>query len=48
MKLLKIIASGLPLFDEKCEIDFFAQQRVNDESSEKMGRLFASSSRQYY
>ena len=28
MKILKIVASGLPLFANKCEIDFVAQQRV--------------------
>ena len=37
MKLLKITVSGLPLFQETCEINFLAQQRVTAENAEKNG-----------
>ena len=42
MKLIKIIAEGLPLFKEKLEICFFAQQRVYDEDKASLNHLFGS------
>ena len=42
MKLLKLCASGIPLFHDKCEIDFTALQRVTEENAEQMSKLFAS------
>jgi Fe-S cluster assembly ATPase SufC len=41
MKLLRISASGLPLFKDKCEIDFFALQRVTADNEEKMSCIFS-------
>ena len=48
MKLLKIVASGLPLFKDKCEIDFFALQRVTNDNADKMSCLFSTSSQRFY
>lgn len=48
MKILKIVASGLPLFADKCEIDFVAQQRVTEDNAEKMGCLFSAKGQSYY
>ena len=48
MKILKIVASGLPLFSDKCEIDFVAQQRVTEDGADKMGCLFSVKGRNYY
>ena len=48
MKLLKIVASGLPLFKDKCEIDFFALQRVTNDNADKMSCLFSTSSQSFY
>ena len=48
MKLLKITASNLPLFQDKCEIDFFALQRVSSDNAEQMSRLFSTSTQAYY
>ncbi|MBQ2881879.1 MAG: ATP-binding protein [Clostridia bacterium] len=48
MKLLKISASGLPLFKDKCEIDFLALQRVTLENAEKMSCLFSANSKCFY
>ena len=31
MKLLRITAEGLPLFKEKLDLNFYAQQRVAEE-----------------
>lgn len=31
MKLLRITAEGLPLFKEKLEVSFYAQQRIAEE-----------------
>lgn len=42
MKLLKICATGIPLFRDKCEIDFTALQRVTEENAEQMSKIFAS------
>ncbi len=48
MKLLKIIASGLPLFKDNCEIDFFALQRVTDDNANKMSCLFSSNAQRFF
>lgn len=48
MKLLKIIASGIPLFKDKCEIDFLAQQRVSADNANDMSCLFSSGQQAYY
>jgi len=42
MKILRIAASGLPLFKGDVTIDFLAQQRVTPEGSEKLCRIFGS------
>ena len=42
MNLLKLCVSGLPLFQEKCEIDFMAQQRVTEEDAEQMAQVFST------
>lgn len=48
IKLLKISASGLPLFREDCVIDFVAMQRVSEENSKKMNCLFSTASQNYF
>lgn len=48
MKLLRISASGLPLFKDNCQIDFFAQQRVTGDNEEKMSRIFSRGSTRIY
>ena len=42
MKILKIAAKDLPLFNGICEIDFLPQQRVNSENAENMSELFST------
>ncbi len=42
MNLLKLCVSGLPLFQDKCEIDFLAQQRVTEEDAEQMTCVFST------
>ena len=42
MKLLRIIADGLPLFKEKLDICFYAQQRVSEEQKEQLYPLFSN------
>lgn len=42
MKLLKITAEGLPLFKEKLDLTFYAQQRVNEDDKEVLYPLFSS------
>ena len=42
MRLLKIVVSGLTLFKEKIEIDFFAEQRVSSENNEMVSQCFGS------
>ena len=42
MKLLKIAVSGLPLLKNKCELDFFAQQRVSNDDLENMSDIFST------
>lgn len=48
MKILKIAAKDLPLFNGICEIDFLPQQRVNRENAENMSELFSTSSNIFY
>lgn len=48
MKILKIVAKDLPLFNGRCEIDFLPQQRVNSENAENMSELFSTSSNTFY
>lgn len=42
MKLLKIAVEGLPLFKEKLEICFYAQQRIDEEHKGMLCPLFAN------
>lgn len=42
MKLLRITAQGLPLFKEKLDISFFAQQRVADDDKDLLYPLFSN------
>ena len=42
MKLLHITAEGLPLFKEKLDINFYAQQRVTEESRSCLYPLFSN------
>lgn len=42
MKLLKITADGLPLFKERLNICFYAQQRVSDDQKEVLYPLFSN------
>ncbi|MCM1090633.1 MAG: ATP-binding protein [Muribaculum sp.] len=42
MKLLRITAEGLPLFKEKLDICFYAQQRVAEEHKEMLYPLFSN------
>ena len=42
MKLLKLTAEGLPLFKEKLDLSFFAQQRVREEDTENLYSLFSN------
>ena len=48
MKLLKIEVTGLPLFKEKCEIDFMSLQRVNAENADKMSIAFNNGIKDFY
>lgn len=48
MKILKIAAKDLPLFNGICEIDFLPQQRINSENAENMSELFSTSSNTFY
>lgn len=48
MKILKIVAEGIPLFANRCEIDFVAQQRVTGDNIEKMSCLFSAKGKTYY
>lgn len=40
MKLLRVTAQGLPLFDDALEVDFFAEGRVSQEDNHEMVHLF--------
>ena len=42
MKLLRITAEGLPLFKEKLDICFYAQQRVSEEQKDTLYSLFSN------
>lgn len=42
MKVLRITAQGLPLFKEKLDISFFAQQRVADDDKDLLYPLFSN------
>ena len=42
MKLLKIVVDGLPLFKEKLDICFYAQQRVSEEQRDYLYPLFST------
>lgn len=48
MKLLKLCATGLPLFRDKCEIDFMALQRVTEENAEQMSKVFSTDLQDFY
>ncbi len=48
MKLLKLEVIGLPLFKEKCEIDFLSLQRVNADNADKMSKVFVNSTNEFY
>lgn len=48
MKLLKIAVSGLPLFLDRCEIDFVAMQRVTSDNADRMNCLFSTDSQRFY
>ena len=42
MKLLRITAEGLPLFKEKLDLSFYAQQRVSEEQKNILYTLFSN------
>ena len=42
MKLLRIMAEGLPLFKEKLDLCFYAQQRVSEDQKEILYPLFSN------
>ena len=42
MKLLRITADGLPLFREKLDLCFYAQQRVSEEHQDNLYPLFSN------
>lgn len=48
MKLLKLEVAGLPLFKEKCEIDFLSLQRVSADNADKMSKVFVNSTNEFY
>lgn len=48
MKILKIVASNVPLFEEKVEIDFMALQRVTTDNSEKMSCIFSNGGQEFW
>lgn len=48
MNIIKLCISGLPLFQDKCEIDFMAQQRVTEQDAEEMSRVFSSGIQDFY
>lgn len=48
MKILKIAAAGLPLFQDTCVIDFVPVQRVTEDAAEKMDCIFAVSQKNFY
>ena len=42
MKLLRIVVEGLPLFQEKLDICFYAQQRVSEDQRDFLYPLFST------
>lgn len=42
IKLLRITAEGLPLFKEKLDLIFYAQQRIAEEHKELLHPLFSN------
>lgn len=42
MKVLRITASGLPLFNGEVDLTFYAQQRIAEEQKENLHHLFAN------
>lgn len=42
MKLLRVTAQGLPLFKEKLDLPFYAQQRVAEEGKINLYSLFSN------
>ena len=42
MKLLRITATGLPLFKEKLDLSFFAQQKVSEKQRQQLYPLFSN------
>ena len=42
MKLLRITAEGLPLFKEKLDLTFYAQQRISEEQKDILHPLFSN------
>ena len=42
MKVLRITADGLPLFKEKLDICFYAQQRVSEDQKDNLYSLFSN------
>jgi len=48
VRLLKICVSGLPLFQEQCEINFLALQRVTSDNANKMSCLFSTGTQSFY
>ena len=42
MKLLRVTAQGLPLFKEKLDLPFYAQQRVAEEDKINLYSLFSN------
>lgn len=47
MKVLKISAKGIPLFNGICEIDFLALQRVTEDNFYKMSCAFSNGSKEF-
>lgn len=44
MKILRIMAQGLPLFKQTLDITFYAQQRVSEDDKESLFRLSSAPS----
>lgn len=48
MKIIRISASNLPLFDSNCELDFIAKQRVSSDGIDKLSCLSSNTTRKFY
>lgn len=48
MKVLKISATGLPLFRKGVEIDFLPLQRITEDNAEKMSEVFTVGEKYFY